>query len=100
MALAMVTFGVSQAAQAIKTAGANKKLANSTTVCDPKCFIAGTLVVCRNENGEECRKPIEEIEVGGNCTLEKMYPHKNASKSAPPRFCDIYMCLYVRNYTQ
>jgi len=29
MALAMVTFGVSQAAQAIKTAGANKKLANS-----------------------------------------------------------------------
>ncbi len=63
-ALAMVTFGVSQAAQAIKTAGANKKLANSTTVCDPKCFIAGTLVVCRNENGEECRKPIEEIEVG------------------------------------
>ena len=64
MALAMVTFGVSQAAQAIKTAGANKKLANSTTVCDPKCFIAGTLVVCLNENGEECHKPIEEIEVG------------------------------------
>ena len=28
------------------------------------CFIAGTLVLCRNENGEECRKPIEEIEVG------------------------------------
>ncbi len=61
---------------------------------------AETLVSCRNENGEESYKPIEEIEVGGNCTLEKMYRHKNASKSAPPRFCDIYMCLYVRNYTQ
>ena len=30
----------------------------------PKCFKAGTLVLCKDEKGEECHKPIEEIEVG------------------------------------
>ena len=28
------------------------------------CFIAGILVLCRDEDGKECHKPIEEIEVG------------------------------------
>ena len=32
--------------------------------CGRECFIAGTLVLCRDENGEESYKPIEEIEVG------------------------------------
>ena len=62
MAIALVTFGISQAVATVKTAVANKELANST--CNPKCFIAGTLVACLDENGEECYKPIEEIEVG------------------------------------
>ena len=30
----------------------------------PKCFAAGTLVLCRDESGKECYKRIEEIEVG------------------------------------
>ena len=29
-----------------------------------QCFIAGTLVLCQDENGEEIQKPIEEVEVG------------------------------------
>lgn len=30
----------------------------------PKCFAAGTLVLCWDESGKECYKRIEEIEVG------------------------------------
>lgn len=30
----------------------------------PKCFAAGTLILCRDESGKECYKRIEEIEVG------------------------------------
>ena len=52
MALAMVTFGVSQAASALRNCNG------------PKCFIAGTLVLCRDKDGEECYKQIQEIEVG------------------------------------
>ena len=51
MAVALITFGISQAAQAMKKVG-------------PHCFAAGTLVACRNADGEEIHKPIEEIEVG------------------------------------
>ena len=51
MAVALVTFGVSRAVQAMKQVG-------------PHCFIAGTLVACRKADGEEIHKPIEEIEVG------------------------------------
>ncbi len=49
------SFGISQAAQAI----ANSGVCNGT-----ECFIAGTLVLCKDEDGNECHKPIEEIEVG------------------------------------
>ena len=52
MAIAMATFGVSQAAAAVRNCNG------------PQCFIAGTLVLCQDENGEEYHKPIEEIEVG------------------------------------
>ena len=31
---------------------------------DTKCVIAGTLVLCQDEKGEEIQKPIEEVEVG------------------------------------
>ena len=48
----MATFGISQAVAAVRNCNG------------PQCFIAGTLVLCRNEDGEECHKPIEEIEVG------------------------------------
>ena len=51
MTLAMVSFGISKAAQAIKSAA-------------PKCFKAGTLVACLDQAGKETLKPIEEIEVG------------------------------------
>ena len=51
MTLAMVSFGVSTAVQAIKNA-------------TPKCFKAGTLVACLDQAGKETLKPIEEIEVG------------------------------------
>ena len=51
MAVALITFGISQAAQAMKKVG-------------PHCFAAGTLVACRKADGEEIHKPIEEIEVG------------------------------------
>ena len=51
MAMALVTFGVSRAVQAMKQVG-------------PHCFIAGTLVACLSADGEEIHKPIEEIEVG------------------------------------
>ena len=51
LTLAMVSFGVSKAAQAIKNA-------------TPKCFKAGTLVACLDQAGKETLKPIEEIEVG------------------------------------
>lgn len=39
-------------------------------------------------------------EVGGNSILEKVYRYNDAIKIAPPRFYDMYVCLYVRNYTQ
>ncbi len=32
--------------------------------CGPKCFIAGTLILCKDEDGNECHKAIEDIEVG------------------------------------
>ena len=51
MAVALVTFGVSRAVQAMKQVG-------------PHCFIAGTLVACLSADGEEIHKPIEEIDVG------------------------------------
>ncbi len=51
LTLAMVSFGVSIAAQAIQNAA-------------PKCFKAGTLVACLDHAGKETLKPIEEIEVG------------------------------------
>ena len=51
LTLAMVSFGVSIAAQAIQNAA-------------PKCFKAGTLVACLDQAGKETLKPIEEIEVG------------------------------------
>ena len=51
MAVALVTFGVSRAVQAMKQVG-------------PHCFIAGTLVACLSADGEEIHKRIEEIEVG------------------------------------
>ena len=51
MAVALITLGISQAAQAMKKVGSH-------------CFSAGTLVACRNTDGEEIHKPIEEIEVG------------------------------------
>ena len=49
--MALVTFGVSRAVQAMKQVG-------------PHCFIAGTLVACLSADGKEIHKPIEEIEVG------------------------------------
>ena len=51
LTLAMVSFGVSKAVQAIQNAA-------------PKCFKAGTLVACLDQAGKETLKPIEEIEVG------------------------------------
>ena len=51
LTLAMVSFGVSIAAQAIQNAA-------------PKCFKAGTLIACLDQAGKETLKPIEEIEVG------------------------------------
>ena len=51
MAVALVTFGVSWAVQAMKQVG-------------PHCFIAGTLVACLSADGEEIHKRIEEIEIG------------------------------------
>ena len=51
LTLAMVSFGISKAAQAIKRVA-------------PKCFKAGTLVACLDQAGKETLKPIEEIEVG------------------------------------
>lgn len=51
MAIALISFGISQAAQAMKKVG-------------PQCFKAGTLVACLNADGKEIRKRIEEIEVG------------------------------------
>ena len=51
LTLAMVSFGVSKATQAIQNAA-------------PKCFKAGTLVACLDQAGKETLKPIEEIEVG------------------------------------
>ena len=51
LTLAMVSFGVSKAVQAIQNAA-------------PKCFKAGTLVACLDHAGKETLKPIEEIEVG------------------------------------
>ncbi len=46
-----------------------------------KCFIAGTLVVCLDENGEECHKPIEEIEVGDMVLAYDEETGKQAYKS-------------------
>ena len=51
LTLAMVSFGVSKAVQAIQNAA-------------PKCFKAGTLIACLDQAGKETLKPIEEIEVG------------------------------------
>ena len=51
LTLAMVSFGVSIATQAIQNAA-------------PKCFKAGTLIACLDQAGKETLKPIEEIEVG------------------------------------
>ena len=51
LTLAMVSFGVSKAVQAIQNAA-------------PKCFKAGTLIACLDHAGKETLKPIEEIEVG------------------------------------
>ena len=51
MTIALLTFGISQAVRAISKVG-------------PHCFAAGTLVACRNADGKEIHKPIEEIEVG------------------------------------
>lgn len=39
-------------------------------------------------------------EVGNSSILEKVYKYNDAIKTAPPRFYDMYVCLYVRNYTQ
>ena len=56
--LAAILYGIQQRLTA------TMKAANKAKACKSACFIAGTLVLCRDENGEECRKPIEEIEVG------------------------------------
>lgn len=39
-------------------------------------------------------------EVIGNSVLEKVKRYNETVKSAPPRLYDVYIMLYVRNYTQ
>ncbi|MCH5163688.1 MAG: hypothetical protein J1F36_01580 [Clostridiales bacterium] len=55
---AAVMYGISAAANAMSST------VNKAKPCDGACFIAGTLVLCKDQDGNECHKPIEEIEVG------------------------------------
>ena len=55
---------VSASVNAVKTVA--RTYAQGGKACDVvgQCFIAGTLVLCMDENGNECHKPIEDIKVG------------------------------------
>ena len=55
---------VSASVNAVKTVA--RTYAQGGKACDVvgQCFIAGTLVLCMDEDGNECHKPIEDIKVG------------------------------------
>ena len=55
---------VSASVNAVKTVA--RTYAQGGKACDVvgQCFITGTLVLCMDENGNECHKPIEEVKVG------------------------------------
>ncbi len=38
--------------------------------------------------------------VGDNGVLAKVEKYNNAIKHAPPKLYDLYVCLYIKNYTQ
>jgi len=38
--------------------------------------------------------------VGDNGVLAKVKKYNDAIKLAPPRLFDLYVCLYIKNYTQ
>lgn len=49
------------------------------------------------------RQKIFDAAIGGkglNAVLKKVEKYTEAVKSAPPRLYDLYVCLYVKNYTQ
>ena len=49
------------------------------------------------------RKEIFDLDIsylGANDVLEKVKKYNTAIQSAPPRLYDLYICLYIRNYTQ
>ncbi|MCL2860923.1 MAG: polymorphic toxin-type HINT domain-containing protein, partial [Firmicutes bacterium] len=58
LGIGLAIGGVAKAAGKIKSKIVNLKTSK------PLCFAEGTLVLCKNENGEECHKKIEDIEVG------------------------------------
>ena len=55
---------VSASVNAVKTVA--RTYAQGGKACDVvgQCFIAGTLVLCMDEDGNQCHKPIEEVKVG------------------------------------
>jgi len=65
--MAITIVGMKFAVGAIKKLAALKKngsgLVNAKTG-KPLCFAEGTLVLCLDEDGKECHKPIEDISVG------------------------------------
>lgn len=55
---------VSASANALKGASRCTTHPKQSVECATKCFLAGTLVICKDDNGNVLQKPIEEIKIG------------------------------------
>ena len=75
------TVGLSDAAYKGMLIAANVAAIAINIVGVKQCFKEGTLVACLNENGEEVRKPIENIAVG---TLVLAYDEETGEKTYKP----------------